>query len=257
MVRYLKLWLVFAKIRLLTNIHESWSGLFFILGKFIRYLLIGLFLLTLGQQVDQIKGYSLDQMILIYLLFNFLDLTGQFLFRGIYIFRNQVIYGSFDRSLLQPLSSIFTSLFNYIDFLDLPLWVANFGLLIYYLLGYELVKIAWFSLMLVNGVWVVFCFHLFVASLIIIWEAGDQLIFLYRDISALNRLPLRVYGTVIRILLLSLIPIGIAYSVPADILFARANWLLAVWSFLVSLGFGLINLRLWRYALRQYASASS
>lgn len=71
-MRYLRLWLLFAKNRLLTNLEERWGAVFFIGGKFIRFGFVGLFLITLANQIELLQGYSRDQLLVVYLLLIFL-----------------------------------------------------------------------------------------------------------------------------------------------------------------------------------------
>lgn len=256
-MRYLQLWLSFAKIRLLINVHERWAALFFVVGKFLRFILIGFFILTIADQISSLQGYSKNQLIIVYLLFNFLDLTSQFLFRGVYVFRSTIIHGNFDRDLLSPISSLFSALMTYIDFLDIPLWLVTTGMLGYYLTSFSAIELLLFAGLVVNSMMIIAGIHIFVLAMTIFYTTGDQLITIFRSLSSMARFPIDIYAHPVRLLLNTILPIGIAFTLPANVLFGTASFPTQIFGSAVGLFFLLTSLRLWRYSLHHYSSASS
>src|SRR3989344_4712368 len=86
---YWKIWWT-SSILSVESVLENRLGVAFLLsGKIVRFIFFIFFLVIINRQVQQIAGYSLNQMITFFLMFNLLDLFGQLFFRGIYWFRDQ------------------------------------------------------------------------------------------------------------------------------------------------------------------------
>lgn len=184
-------------------------------------------------------------------------MTTQFLFRGIYTFRNAVLHGSFDRDLLIPVNPLFSALMTAIDFLDLPLWLVTTGLLVNSLTSYSLLQLGVFILLVINGLVIITGIHILVAALAILFTTADQLINIYRDFSAMARFPIDIYAYPVRLLLNTLLPIGIAFTLPANILFGRSSIQIGIYGVGIGVVFVMVALALWQRALTQYSSASS
>lgn len=256
-MKYIRLWLSFAKIRLLQNLGQRWAGVFFISGKFLRFILIGLIILSIADQVELLQGYTKNELVIVYLVFNLLDMLAQFFFRGIYTFRNAILYGSFDGDLLKPIHPLFSALMTSVDFLDVPLFIFTLGLLINYIHYYSWAQIGIFGLLFANGFILVTGIHILVAAMAILFNTADQLIGIFRDLSAMARFPVDIYALPFRILLNTIIPIGIAYTLPAQVLFSQtAVWML-VYGLILGGIFFLGSLFVWQKALVRYSSASS
>lgn len=256
-MRYIKLWLNFAKIRFLVNLQERWAALFFISGKFIRFIFVLGFIIKLSETIGIFHGYTQQQLIIIFLTFNLLDLVTQFLFRGIYLFRNAVLYGAFDRDLLYPANPLFLSLMTYIDALDLPLLLVSLLGLLYVAQGYNLSSYLTYISFIFNGLFIIAGLHFLVAAITIIYSTGDQIIHIYRDVSAMARFPINIYSQPVQVLLNTILPIGIAITLPAQVLFNQATLFQMFYGGIVSLLFVGLSLTSWRFALRRYSSASS
>lgn len=256
-MRYLKLWFTYAKVRLLVNLQERWAAGFFIVGKFIRFIFVGLFIITLSNQIGTISGYGLKELVIVYLAFNFLDLTSQFVFRGLYLFRATILYGGFDRQLLFPVNSLFSSLMTHIDFLDVPLWLVTSIALVFSISGYSALQQLMFLLFLINGLIIVAGFHILVAGCVIVFTVGDQMIHIFRDMSATARFPIDIYARPVRWLFNTLLPVAIAFTLPAKVLFGEVSIQMQLYGLVLGIGFLIVSLQFWKFALSRYSSASS
>src|SRR4030042_278722 len=121
MRKYLLVWFKSASLSVQSNLQQRGGSLLFILGKIIRFSFFLILLTIIGERVSKISGYTLNQMIIFFLFFNFFDIFGQTFFRGIYWFREQVISGEFDFRLVKPMSPLFQALTRQTDILDLPI----------------------------------------------------------------------------------------------------------------------------------------
>src|SRR3990167_5558907 len=123
MNKYLTVWTKTALLSIQATFANRLGALLFTLGKILRFILFIAFLIILNSQITLIGGYTLNQMMIFFLMFNLFDLFGQVFFRGIYWFRNQVISGEFDGKLIKPMNPLFQALTNHTDILDVLLLI--------------------------------------------------------------------------------------------------------------------------------------
>ena len=225
----------------------------FSLAKLLRFAMFIGFIFLIHSQVKIVGGYSLNQMIIFFLVFNLLDLYGQIFFRGIYLFRNQVVSGEFDFRLVKPASPLFQALTRQTDILDVPLFFIT--------LIYLITQVPTISplapIMIVASLIVITSIHIFVASLGIITTEVDHTIMIYRDLSSMARFPIDIYTDNIRALLTFAIPIALAFTFPAKAILGLLSFPTVIISLLASCAIFWLSLKFWHYAINQYSSASS
>lgn len=257
MRKYIYVWLKTASLSIQSNFQQRGGAFVFMLGKLIRFGFFLLLLTLIGEKVSKVTGYSLNQMIIFFLFFNLFDIFGQTFFRGIYWFRDQIISGEFDFRLVKPMSPLFQALTRQTDILDLPLFVMIVIALIKPALALSpLALLSTLSLSL-SGFIIITAIHVFVAGLGVVTTEVDHTIMIYRDLSSMARVPVDIYTPFIRSLITFVIPIGLAYTVPAKAFLNLLSPWLFISSILAAIVFFALSLRFWRYALTQYSSASS
>ena len=254
---YLKIWITSSKLSFESVLENRLGMIFFTSGKLIRFFFFLFFLSIIHQQVQQISGYSLEQMIVFFLMFNILDLFGQLFFRGIYWFRQQVVSGEFDFRLTKPISPLFQALTRHTDILDIPLFILTVVFLFYQNISLNPGQVIIFILSLVSGMIIITAIHIAVASLGVITTEVDHTIMIYRDLSVMARVPVDIYTDSIRAILTFVLPIAVAYTFPAKALLALLTFKWIIFSLIFSLIILWSTLKLWKYALTQYSSASS
>lgn len=259
-MRLIKLWFLMAKTAAQSQLTTFWAGVFFILGKVVRFLFLFLFLFSVLSQSQTLAGYNRDQVILFFLVFNLVDITVQFFFRGVYLFRPLVVRGDFDLDLLKPYPSFFRPLFGWSDILDfitlVPLWVY-FLWFVFSNHLFSVFQFLSFLVLLFNSLILAFAFHLFVCAVCVLTTEIDHLIWVYRDLTGMARVPTDIYQRGIRYLLTFTVPVVILITVPAKGLMGILSWWGAILSFIICGLFLFGSLKFWRYALSQYSSASS
>ena len=262
MKKYFKIWLRWSQAAFVTALGTyKLSGFLFILGKVARFLFFLLAILIFVGKTKILADYSLNQTILFFLVFNLIDIFTQFLFRGVYWFRWKLISGRFDYALLKPINPLFDVLCSHPDFLDLitliflsifmAVFISKNSLVFSPLSG------VLFFLLLVNAFILALSLHIIVAGFGIITLEVDNIIWIYRDITKMGRIPVDIYAPLLRGLLTFAVPVGVMMNFPAKALMGFLSWQGVIFSFIISALFLLIAHYFWKFALTRYASASS
>jgi len=255
-----RVWVMVSLRAAQSQLLTSWAVILFLIGKIVRFLLFFIFLFAVLGSAKNLAGYNPQQVILFFLVFNLVDISIQFLFRGVYQFRPLVVSGNYDLDLLKPLPSFFRPIFGWTDILDfftlIPLWIYflwfGFSQGIFKL-GNFFLFLALFASSLVLG----FAFHLIVCAVCVLTTEIDHLVWVYRDLTNMARFPTDIYQRGIRLILTFTIPVVILITVPAKALMGILSWQGVLGSFLISGLFLWFSLKFWHYALSQYSSASS
>jgi len=238
-----------------------WAGLLFVVGKVLRFLFFFVFIFSILSRVKTIAGYSREQVILFYLVFNLIDVSTQILFRGVYRFRRLIISGDFDLVLMQPTPSFFRPIFGWSDIFDLTTLVP----LIIYLSFFIFQNNFWngsgtiilFFLLLLNSLVLAFALHLLVCAICVLTTEIDHLVMVYRDLTNMARFPTDIYQKPVVCFLTFTVPVVILMTVPVKALLNLLSWQTILLSFAITLVFLVGSLKLWKYAIRGYSSASS
>lgn len=114
-----------------------------------------------------------------------------------------------------------------------------------------------YILLLANALLISAAFHIAVLALGILTTAVDHVMFIYRDIVGMGRIPIDFYREPIRGLLTFAIPVGIMMTLPAKFLMGIFDWQLLFYAFIFSLSALTFSLYFWHWALKNYSSASS
>lgn len=250
-------WLKSSELTLQSLLSTRLSSIMFIIGKFGRFFLFIWFLWILKDKIQLVAGYSIDQLITFFLIYNFFDLFGQLFYRGIYWFRSEIVSGTFDYRLVKPISSLFQILTRHTDFLDIPLLVLVVIALIKRVSFTHPTSLLIFIFLSLAAIIVLTAIHIIVASIGVITTEVDHTIWIFRDLSAMARVPIDIYVEFIRNILTFIIPIALIFTFPAKAIYGLLSVKVIIFSLLGSLVFYLLSLRFWRFALTKYSSASS
>src|SRR5262245_35585320 len=75
-----------------------------------------------------------------------------------------------------------------------------------------------------NAMLLAYAFHVFVGSLYVKTQEFESAIWVYRDVMTLGRFPISIYNELVRTLLVTVVPIGIMISFPAQALLGLLSW---------------------------------
>jgi len=237
------------------------TNILFFMGKIVRMGMSLLFLFLIKDQVAQFSKYTTDQVIIFFLTYQFLDTVTQVFFRGVYLFRNRIIQGTFDSMLLRPINPLFQALTDHPDLNDALFLIPTTILSIYITTTLDvritLSSFLLYLLLLINGFIIATALHILVLVAGILTKDIDGFIWIYRDLMRLARFPVTVYLQPLRSILFFLIPIGMMITIPSEILLN----IKPTYSILITTTTGFIlmtlTLRLWKWSLKKYNSASS
>lgn len=259
---YLRVWLKLTAQQFQQQVANARAAaLLFIFGKLFRLGTAMLLIYVVVGRAKLIAGYDLSQAIFILVLYNLTITLSQLFLRGVYIFRQKVVDGTFDFYLLNPLNELFYSLFSYTDPLDIIVSLPSV-LLVYWAwqnTGFPITLFAILALILI----IILSFLMVVAWHIIIIAIGvrylevDNTIMLYRDLEKMGGFPVDMYGKIGQVLLTYAAPFALMATIPAKLVFGLFNpWALIIFAVLAYLQLR-FALWYWRRSLLTYSSASS
>lgn len=259
--KYYRVWLRQSKLAFQRQLNTKISAFLFIFGKIFRFVMYLLFLFFLVKNTQTLAGYTLPQVVFIYLTFNIVDVTAQLFLRGAYVFRPLIEQGQFDLYLPQPLNPLFRALTRETDALDLitlvPLLIYTVWFALSRQLLYSPLSLLAYLLLILNALLIALSFHIIVLSLGIMVVRVDNLLWMYRDLTNMARFPIDIYRSPVQEILTFILPIAVMFLFPARAFFSPLHWP----TFLASLSVGplmlFLTLKLWRFSLKKYSSASS
>lgn len=260
MIKYLKIWWLYATASFQVQMVVRWALLIFLLVKILRFGIFIFFIVILVQKTTFLGGYNLDETILFYLSFNLVDILAQLFFREVYRFRPAIVMGTFDFYLIKPISPLFRSLAtgpDLIDFFTLIPLIFAIGYFINRLNITDPIAIVMYIFLILVGLTIALSFHILVLSLAVVTTEIDHAVMVYRDIAAMGRMPIDIYIEPIRAFLTFIIPVGIMMSFPTKSLLGLLSPFNIIYACFFAIILFLISLKVWSYSLRQYSSASS
>lgn len=259
---YTRVWLKLTAQQFQTQIANARAAaLLFIFGKLFRLATaLGLVYVVVGK-AKLIAGYNLDQAVLLLILFNLIQTVGQLLLRGVYMFRQKVVDGTFDFYLLNPLSELFYSLFSNTDPLDIIVLIPYLFLTGWAWInaGYAITFSAIILLLIITIITnvMVTAWHIIIIAVGVKYLEVDNTIMLYRDVERMAAFPVQIYGKLGENILTYAFPFALMATIPANLIFGLFNpWYLTGFAILAIVQLK-ISLFIWRACLKSYASASS
>jgi len=258
--RYVRLWGLLTGYSFMTALASRLSAFLFLIGKALRFVFFIVFLLALFTRTRTLANYTAVQAVFFFLTFNIIDTTAQLFFREVYRFRQLVVSGDFDLILTKPVSPLFRALAGGADPLDLFMLIPYIGSILYVgsLLRVGSVEhIALYVILVVNGLVIATGFHILVLSLAIVSTEIDHAVMIYRDLTSMGRIPVDIYREPLRSIITFVIPVGIMMTFPAKAMLGLLSARTAIPAVFTGILFFAITLRIWRFALTRYASASS
>ncbi len=256
-IHNLKIFLLFSKFSLKSVTRARLGILFFILGKFLRFLMFFFFVYFLISKTKALKGYGVDQAVFFYLTFNIIDTITQLLFREVYRFRPLVVSGELDTVLIKPFHPFLRILVGGVDFMDLLMLFPYLFLTLFFASKLGPLSAANLFLylgLLINALVIAASFHVSVLALGVLTTEVDHTIMIYRDLTSLGRFPMEIYKEPIRGIFTFIVPVGIMMSFPSKALLGLLSPWLILFSFLMSFLLLLASLRFWNMAIKKYQS---
>lgn len=211
---------------------------------------------------DTLGGWTYEQVLVVLGLYTLFSGIMEAFFRpNITEMIEHVRDGTFDFVLVKPVNSQFYSSFHSLTMWRLVDIVAGAGLILYALraMGLAPTALEWFSflLLLVIGLILVYCIWLGMMTMSFWFVKIDNFAELFYAFYETGRFPISVYGGLLRAFLTFVIPIAFITTFPASALMGLLEPKDLALGFGLALFLLLFTNRLWRFAVRSYASASS
>lgn len=258
---YLRVWWITAGNALQSAFINRGSNVLFFLGKLLRFSMSLVFLWLLKERNLGIAGYTADQTIVFFLTYQMVDITAQVFYRGVYEFGSLIRSGEFDGLMVRPISVLFRSLTGKPDLNDalflLPTTVVSLLIVSSLQLSITFSSIVWYFVLLLNSLLIATSLHILVLTFGVVTAEVENLIWTYRDLTRLGQFPITMYLEPLRTILFFVVPVGFMFTVPAQVLINSVPSHSILLSSFIGVGFFILSLRIWRWGLKQYSSASS
>lgn len=260
MKRHLRILLLYTQNSIKISLDHTFSAIVFVLSKFLRFGMSALFIYFLLEKTQFLAGYTLAATMLIYVTYNLIDSITQQLFREVNRFRQLIISGDFDTVLIKPVHPFTKILFGGFDILDTLPTLTYAGLCMYLISiipGIYEQGIALYIGLILNGILITTAFYISILAVGILSTEVDHAIMIYRDMARLGGFPIEIYAEPLRTVLTFVIPIGVMFSFPVQVLLGLLSPTMVALSFGVGVVAIVGSLQLWKLALAKYQSASS
>ena len=174
----------------------------FIFGKLFRLASALLLVYVVVGKAKLIAGYSLNEAVFLLMLFNLTGTISQLFLRGVYMFRQKVVDGTFDFYLLNPLSELFYSLFSFTDPLDIIVTTPYiiFVFWAWVQAGYAITLASVIALLaiIILSTLMVTAWHIVIIAVGVKYLEVDNTI-MYRDLERMGAFPLRSMVSLVKI----------------------------------------------------------
>ena len=258
--KYFKIWWMMSMRSTQIALSSRFSASIFVIGKLLRFAFFFFFLVIILSKTNAIAGYSFWQVIFFFATFNLVDIVAQLFMREVYRFRSYVVSGEFDFFLSKPISPLFRSLLGGSDVLDIPMLFLSivFVLLSAVQIGaISFVGVLLYIVLVANAFLIAVSFHIMVVALGVLTTEIDNALWMYRDLTAMGRVPIDIYKEPLRGILTFGLPVGIMMTFPSKALMGLLSIQSVVIALLIGVAVFYVSLKFWQYSIRHYSSASS
>ncbi len=256
---YVRTWLRLSLSSFQVALVSRLGALLFTVAKFLRFGFFVMIVVFIVTRTETLAGYTLTQSLIFFLTYNIIDTTAQLLFRDVYRFREKIVSGDFDLTLIKPISSLFIVLMGGADPLDLVVLLPYLVVLVYLLtlVPFALYSFLAYLLLIINSFLIASSFHIAVLALGILTTEIDHAIMIYRDVTSMARFPVDIYKEPLKGFITFVIPVGIMMTFPPKALFGLLTPTMLFISCVIGIVLFYGSLQFWQYSLRRYTSASS
>lgn len=262
MSRYLKLYLHFLRFSFSRALQFRLDFSFRIIMDMIFYLVNIAFFKIIYLHTPMLAGFSEEQMMIFVASYLFLDsLIMTFLANNIWLLPTYINKGDLDYYLVRPVSSLFFLSLRDIAANSVINMIAAFSILVWSLNSYSgninLTQYFLFGLFLLNGLGLYYLVRMMFVIPVFWMHTSRGLDELFWGIEQCMQRPVDMFKGSFKRILSTIIPLGVIVSNPVKMLFSNEPGPLMIQMGLVTIVFGFVFNFLWKWALKNYSSASS
>lgn len=262
--RYIRIYLIRMRASVMTRMAYPLNFFILAVSVIAQGLLSIIFIKVIYKYASNISGWSYDQAMLVlasFLIVEGLMWTTNAFMAGI---RKNVLMGTFDRFLIQPVNTLFSVSTWRVDPEDLmrlviagyifTITIGNLGLS-----SAELLARGWiYAVLIIDGYIVYYSLSLAINSLFFWYAEISSINIMFENFLRMAQYPTDIlYGNFIKVFFSSIFPIAFVATVPAKALAFGPNYTLLLTATGVALFFFLAARSIFRAGLRTYSSASS
>lgn len=234
----------------------------FLLGMFVSLIFssIGPILqYVIFTQTKGFPGWNLDQIILFQGILLFVLGMRRMAFGGLPGYVNRLVRrGDFDRLLLKPYPPIGVILVSGFNLDSIGSIIAGLSIAIYSILKMGIhigiIQILVFLLAIVFGIILFMGFQILYTSIVIMLVQIGRLDELLNNILRFGEYPISIFSRTLQTALVTVIPFAVWVNIPANALLNNLDYTISI-TFIFSLVFFFLNLKIWNLCLRNYTSA--
>lgn len=261
MKKYYKIWKQLTACAAGSYLTNRIDSLTYFIGKLARFVFFLILIFTIFKYTDKMAGYAKYQVVLFFLIFNFMDVLAQAFFRGIYYFKNDIKLGNFDYVVSKPVNPLFYSLSRMTDILDIIFLFPTIALIFFTAAKLSInlfsLNALLFLLLTAASLIIILGIHIISAAVTIWTMESENLIWFYRESMTIGRFPPEIYSPLIQFVFTYIMPVIVIVSFPAKALLGIISFSSVIIALVMAALFLLFSLLIWNAGLRHYSSASS
>jgi len=261
--KYLKIWILRCKMSLMEASEYRTSVVFYFLAS-LTWSLTSLFLRGIIYNiVDEIKGWTFDEMALLIAIYNFsfaflLMLSWNAIYHH---FRPAVREGNLDFHLTRPISPRFMLTTGDLDINGILHLIPSSIIFFYTLsldtISFNLVNIILFIFYFFIGQYIIYSICYLFYSIIFLTTSADHVSSVFWTMQDITKHPLEIFPNKLRFMLLFIIPIGFVAYIPTKALLGQLSYRFFAFTIIFNIFLVIINKLVWEFGVQKYESVSS
>ena len=259
--KFLSLYWAFFKLSLITDLEFRVNFVIRVFNDVIWYIAQILTFEVIYKHTSQIGDWNLEQTrVFLGVLFVVDGLYMLFIHENIETFPEKVSRGDLDLLLLKPVNSQFLLSCQRFVTPALANLMMGIGWLTWSLSQvshFSWVGFGLFLLMIPSSVLVIYSMRFLFAATSVILTKSENIQYLWFSLYRLGTRPDTIFTNPWRLMILTILPMGVVASVPSRLLFNQAEWFVVLWALCVGPILLFLSTIFWKYCLTKYQSASS
>lgn len=258
----MKYYIESLKMHLKSTLEYKTSFILAFISQFLVFFTYYFIILALFNKFNNIKGFTVYEVLLTFSIIQFGYSINEFLARGIDTFDNLIIDGSFDRLLLRPRNILLQVLCSNIDFVKLSRVIQS---LIVFIIAINNLNITWnisritcIILMFISSIAIFFSIFLLMASYCFITVQGLEIRNLFTDGGKnIAKYPMGIYKKGILLFFTFIIPYALVNYYPLLYLLGKSNNIIYAFSPLLVLLYLIPALISFKIGTNKYTSTGN